>query len=305
MRWLNSTLALLGAATIASLANGCSQAKPCDPVVPTCPNGSGVTIIAHVSSTAANLKGGRLALCAHGECTLGTIEPTNESFDISLGTGDGTVRGMVLDEADGYSLVELIAPNPVRADDVYALHITAKDGTVLLDGSRAIHVDQTKEPEACPSDWACGYTTAEWYPSSITGAACASPVRCDAGVHFEATLRSTDTATPIAITACQNGVCGSDTARLPASSSGVTGGQTFSQLVARYDLEASAPGVFVLKLSHDDDTLALKDGDSYSLTVTQGTTTLASWSGAVTYANSFPNGACDGVACRKATITLP
>ena len=305
MRWLNSTLALLGGATIASLANGCSQAKPCDPAIPTCPNGSGVTIMAHVSSTAANLQGGRLALCAHGECTLGTIEPTNESFDISVGTGDATVRGMVKDEGDGYSLVELIAPNPVRGDDVYAIHITTKDGTVLLDGSRAIHVDQTKDPNACPSDWACGYTTAEWYPSSLTGAACASPVRCDAGVRFGAALRTTDTATPITITACQNGVCGSDTAQLPASSSMGTGGRTFSQLVVQYDIEARAPGVFVLQLSHDDDTLALKDGDSYSFTVTQGGTTLASWSGPVTYTKTFPNGACDGVACRSATITVP
>lgn len=54
-----------------------------------------------------------------------------------------------------------------------------------------------------------------------------------------------------------------------------------------------------------DDPAALSASDMYTLTIRQGTATLASWSGPAPYQTTFPNGMqCDLFACRVATVEV-
>jgi hypothetical protein len=61
---------------------------------------------------------------------------------------------------------------------------------------------------------------------------------------------------------------------------------------------------YAIRIARNDDSAALADGDSYSLTVAQGAASLLTWSSPVTYVETFPDGQpCDAVPCRRATVT--
>jgi len=295
------------AAAVAPLeASGCG---PCPGGADSVSCSSSFDISAHVPRSASALQGGHVSLCQNTACASGTIlggadGGSDAYFDLTGSAPLGIV--LVEDEADGYTKLTFRVGVAPAKGDAYAVTVTAPDGTVLLNVSRP--VESTVETVGCPSV-TCWYASLELYPASQPGLLCGATA-CHAGIVLEASIMTSDDTSPVTLTACRNGACGSTTAPLPATST--DGGFEPASVAAiatgfpaSVAINSGPPQTYAIQVFRSDDTAALVDGDAYSLAVTQGTATLLTWTAPVTYVETYPDGQpCDAVPCRSAKVTV-
>jgi hypothetical protein len=74
---------------------------------------------------------------------------------------------------------------------------------------------------------------------------------------------------------------------------------------AVYGIQSFKGQTFDFQVTVNDDPAALHDGDTYALTIQDGTVVLASWSGPAPYQTTFLNGTqCDAFPCRHASVQV-
>lgn len=270
---------------------------------------SSFEITAHVPRSASALQGGRVTLCRSEGCASGTIRGDADGgsdyyFNLTGADNPGIV--LVDDEGDGYTKLTLqLGVSPVKGDS-YAVTVTAPDGSVLLKVSRPVSF--TTVTEGCPSV-TCYQAALDVYPTSQSGLLCGA-AGCTGGIVLHASLVTADGTDPVTVTACRNGACGSVTVPLPATST--DGGfepPSVGTIVTGYPGQVSITSGpsqdYSMQVYRTDDSAALANGDAYSLTVTQGQSTLVSWAAPVTYVETYPDGEpCDAVPCRSAEVVI-
>jgi hypothetical protein len=266
-----------------------------------------IAATAHLPGTAASLGRASVTFCRNGACASGTFGAASDAGGaafVQLTGAPFTASAQLTDEGDGFTLVgiSLVVSGFTETDgDTYAVHVTDAGGKTLLDVTRPVTYD------VVPS---CGPTCHDYslniYPTSASGIACGDKV-CTSGADFSGELDTSDFTDSIVLKVCRNGACGTATTVLPVSFSDGLSGTLEGALTATWgvqELSMQSPR-FDFQIEVRDDPAALSDADTYTVTITQGTTTLASFSGVAPYQTSTPNGAqCDVFPCRFATVTV-
>jgi hypothetical protein len=289
-----------------AIHSGCLPSEDCSSPgasVKTCQNTFEVG--AHVSGTAASLAGARVKFCRNGDCASATVGiPAMEggTFAYAALTGAAFSADTSLsDEGDGFTVVDisLVTSGLTLTDgDTYSVTITDAAGKTLLDVSRPVTYDV---------DHACRQTCLEYsmqvYPTSPSGISCGDKV-CGSGIGFEGKMTTSDARTPFLVSLCRNGACATNSSTVgPNPTMPDTLGGAFT---GNYGIELLKGQTYDFQVSTLDDPAALSAGDVYTLTIKQGTATLATWSGPAPYQTTFPNGMqCDSLACRYASIVVP
>ena len=275
---------------------------------------SQVTLDVHMPQTLEQLAGDTITICRNGACSTGVVaslapepdggtEPSTETVNL---TGAPFPSGVALiDEADGFTRLDIgieVGGLPLADGDTYKCTVSAPSGAALFDVERPAKYD---EVDTCGSD--SKQVRMELYPESTSGLTCGNGW-CSAGVTVRGSFSTNELADPLVLTLCRgSSLCASGT--ISSSDLGrdgveLTGGLSGGVLTT-FDLSRSGETIRY-ELQTDEDSAALQDGDSYTLTISQAGTVRASGSSAVTYSKSYPNGPqCDPVPCREATLNLP
>jgi hypothetical protein len=288
--------------SLLALDAGCFPEADCNAV---CETTFGVS--AHVPGTAASLGGASVTFCRNGACASATFAAASDAGTVTSAALTGapfSADAQVSDGRDGFSVVGIslhVSGLTLSDGDVYSVKVADSTGKTLLDVSRPVTYDVVKS---------CGATTCQEYsmdvyPSSVSGITCGDK-SCISGATLSGTLTSSDTHDPVTVSLCRNTTCGSLVTGLPASASDGVQGNVSGPLGAGVDIQQAQSGQkFPFQIYVYDVPAALSDADTYTLTITHGATTLASWSGLAPYQKSFPNGPqCDAFPCRMATIDV-
>jgi hypothetical protein len=259
---------------------------------------------AHVPGTAASLAGASVKFCRNGDCASATLGASSASALASAAlTGAAfSAEAQLSDEGDGFTVVDisLAASGLTLTDgDTYSVTIAGAGGNVLLDVSRPVTYDVVHT---------CGQTCRDYsmqvYPTSTSGIVCGDKA-CASGALFLGVLTTSDTRDPFHVSLCRNGACATDMGYTVGSGNSLQG-RLAGAFAADYGIQPFQDQTFDFQVSVHDDAAALHDGDVYTLTITQGTTTVASWSGPAPYRTTFPDGTqCDAFPCRLASVEVP
>ena len=257
---------------------------------------------AHVPGTAASLAGASVSFCRNSACASTTFgaPPVSGGPSVALTGAPFSARAEVVDEGDGFTVVEVsldVAGLALTDGDTYSMNVADASGSPLLDATRTVTYDFV---QSCGV--ACHDYTLDLYPTSASGIACGDKV-CVSGANFTGSLTSSNTRDPITVSLCRNGACGTTSISLPVANSDGLAGNLSGALSAVVDIEVQSGSTYDFQIYARDDSAALSDGDSYTLSISQDATTLASWSGVAAYETTSPNGPqCDVFPCRFATI---
>lgn len=262
---------------------------------------------AHVPGTAASLVGATVTFCRNGDCATVTFPapptgPVAGTPTFALGGAGFSAQAQLDDEGDGFTVVDIsldASALTLTDGDTYSVTVANGGGQTLLDVSRPVTYDVV---QGC--DGPCREYSMQVYPTSASGIACGDTA-CASGISFLGTLTSPEPSAPIDISLCRNGACVTGVGGLGVGFSDGVSGELTGAFTVQWAVQLLKNDTSDFQLSVQDDAAALADGDTYALTITQGGTTLASWSGPAPYQTSFPNGMqCDVFACRNATITV-
>jgi hypothetical protein len=261
---------------------------------------------AHVPGSAASLAGASVKFCRNGDCASATLGATSDAGVLASAALRGaafSAQAQLSDENDGFTMVDislaLAASAPTLTDgDTYSVTIADAGGKTLLDVSRPVTYDVV---QACRQT--CRDYSMQVYPTSASGIACGD-MACASGVTFLGAVTTSDTTVPFHVSLCRNGGCATDMGYTVGSDNALQG-RLGGALTGEYGIQPLKDQTLDFQVVVHDDAAALRDGDMYALTITQGATTLASWSGLAPYQTTFPNGmACDAFPCRYASVEV-
>ena len=272
-----------------------------------------VKVDARVPLDASAAEGLSLALCRNGTCSSGTLQggvaKLGGAFDVAVkatSSADGSTTDIVFTPAfDGYSMTT----TDVKDGDQYEVRVT-QGAAVILDNTRTI--DFVHGTAGC-RDGFCYFASYTVTPNSASNIECHTETCPTVAMQIDAAFKSTDLSTPIEAVFCRNAVCETGTRKLFSTPYTVAGlaisantGTVSGFGVIDVETGADVSSGYTLTIENlSFEMTPLQDGDTYSLKVTQGTTTLVDWSGSVTYDKTFPNGPqCDVTPCLSRKITL-
>jgi hypothetical protein len=263
-----------------------------------------------VPVSADKLASATTSLCANGACAKGVVPPATALGGPPLVPLEGTLasaNAMVSDEGDGFTTVSLGGGTTFADGDLYAVTIADASGAMLIDVNRK--VTYRKLDDSCGSaHHVCLNASVDLYPNSTSGIQCTSNP-CFPAVNIRGTLRlPTNDPSPLSVQFCKNDSSCSQTDAslvLDPSRSFLSGALTGGPLT-KFSFTHRPDGAFDFDILLAEDPAAQKNGDTYAVTITSGTTVLASGRVTATYNEPFPNGhQCDAVPCRTADLVLP
>jgi hypothetical protein len=303
---LASSLLVTGSLLVVALAplSACIRAT-CDAI---CVPSVGAT--AHVPVGAAALAGATVRFCRNGACGSATLGAESDAGAVTSGALSGApfaAQVNVQDEGDGFTAVGIFVDvsglSSLANGDVYSVSVADAHGASLLSVTRPVTYDEVQS---------CGPTCKEFlmdvYPTSASGITCGDK-SCVSGVDMKGTATVSDTTQPVTVSLCRNGACGSGSVSLAAIAQHV-GEQQVGNLQGAFAtvvvFHSETSQTFSFEVDRRDDPAVLHDGDAYTLTMSQGTTTLVGFSSAAPYETTFPNGPqCDAFPCRHTSVSVP
>ncbi len=265
-----------------------------------------LVVDARVPLAVANTSGLGLKMCRNGTCVTGMLAGTEMrmfgAFDVDVAVKGGAAAPSDIVFTPVFAGF-VNGSGDVSDGDTYEVVIT-NGPSVILDNTRKVDFAHGSAGCRSGSCYEASYTVT---PASASGIECHMNGCPEFVASLAGTFSTSDLGTPVTVVACRNSACSTGSVTLPTAneqtSPAAQGPGLLTTVIApsgsKFSIEVDASAGLVSA------TDPYHDGDVYSVTVTQASTTLLSSTQTVTYAKTFPNGAqCDSTPCLSTTISL-